>query len=321
MTFYGGDFLYDFSLDARNAKNIFGGSLVVGNHDTITLYGIHPQNSLKDYSRRVTALLLKDTAELDMAIADVLSEIEHFELRAKKPTKSFWGKQLHHKEIQKEYAKILSYIDSMTVYFKLQQAQLIKEIKLLEKLSDTVVSCAKELEQCIEIGKATLMARDASTVNIRTDSLLSNTTSDTEVWYERLEKRIDDLLITHTVSLQSQAQIKMLHDNNLVILDRIASTISNTFPIWQNQMAIMLGIDLMETRMNVQDRLVGVSNKYVEQTSKKAQRKKINEIQVDKLLELNRSLSRALDEMACLEENNNVLRNEFLNTVEHTERG
>lgn len=314
-------FLCDVSLDARNAKNIFGGSLVVGDHDTITLYGIHPQNSLKDYSRRVTALLLKDTAELDMAIADVLSEIEHFELRAKKPAKSFWGKQLHHKEIQKEYAKILSYIDSMTVYFKLQQAQLLKEIKLLEKLSDTVASCAEELEQCIQIGKTTLMAKDSSTANIRTESLLTNTTSDTNVWYERLEKRIDDLLITHTVSLQSQAQIKMLHDNNLVILDRIASTISNTFPIWQNQMAIMLGIDLMETRMNVQDQLVGVSNKYVEQTSKKARRKKSNEIQVDKLLELNRSLSRALDEMARLEENNNVLRNEFLNTVEHTERG
>ena len=107
MNFYGGDFLCDVSLDARNAKNIFGGSLVVGDHDTITLYGIHPQNSLKDYSRRVTALLLKDTAELDMAIADVLSEIEHFELRAKKPAKTFLGKQLHHKEIQKEYAKYI----------------------------------------------------------------------------------------------------------------------------------------------------------------------------------------------------------------------
>ena len=311
----------DVSLDVRNAKKIFGGSLVVGDHDTITLFGIHPQNSLKDYSRRVTTLLLKDTAELDLAIADVLSEIEHFELRAKKPIKSFLGRQLHHKEIQKEYAKILSYIDSMSVYFKLQQAQLIKEIKLLEKLSDTVASCTEELEQCIDIGQTTLMARNAPVGRISTDSLLLNTPLDTDVWYERLEKRIDDLLISHTVSLQSQAQIKMLHDNNLVILDRIAGTISNTFPIWQNQMAIMLGIDLMETRMNVQEQLLGVSNRYVEQTSKKSQRKKINEIQLNKLLELNRSLSRALDEMARLEENNNVLRNEFLNTVEHTERG
>lgn len=303
----------DISVDARNAKNVFGGTLVVGDHDTVTLFGIQPQNSLKDYSRRVTALLLKDTAELDMAIEDVLSEIEHFEMKAKKSTKSFLGRQLHHREIHKEYAKILSYIDSMTVYFKLQQAQLIKEIKLLEKLSDTVATCSNELEQCIKLGKKTLLARNVSSVNIDSNSLSLDTTSDTDVWYERLEKRMDDLLITHAVSLQSQAQIKLLHDNNLMILDRIASAVSNTFPIWQNQMAIMLGVDLMETRMDVQDRLISVSNRYVEQTVKKTQRKKINEIQVDKLLELNQSLSRALDEMARLEENNNILRNGVLN--------
>lgn len=310
-------------MNACNAKNIFGGALVVGNHDTITLFGVHPQNSLKDYSRRVTALLLKDTAELDMAIADVLAEIEHFELRVKKPTKSFWGKRIHHKEIQKEYAKILSYIDSMIVYFKLQQAQLIKEIKLLEKLSETVASCTEELQQCIDIGKTTLLAKSrcVSEVDIGVNSLLTDTISDTEVWYDRLEKRIDDLMIAHTVALQSQAQIKMLHDNNLVILDRIASTILNTFPIWQNQMAIMLGVDLMETRMNVQDRLVGISNSYVEQMAKKSQCKNSTEIQVDKLLELNQSLSRSLDEIAQLEVNNSVLRNEFLNAIEHTERG
>lgn len=313
MSFCGGDCVCDISLAVRNAKKIFGGTLVVGDHDTVTLFGIQPQNSLKDYSRRVTALLLKDTAELDMAIVDVLSEIEHFEMKAKKPTKSFFGRQLYRREIHKEYAKILSYIDSMTVYFKLQQVQLIKEIKLLERLSDTVVACSNELEQCIEIGKKTLLERNVSSVNIDSNSLSLDTTSDTDVWYERLEKRMDDLLITHTVSLQSQAQIKLLHDNNLMILDRIASTISNTFPIWQNQMAIMLGVDLMETRMDVQDRLVSVSNRYVGQTIKKTLRKKINEIQVDKLLELNQSLSRALDEMARLEEKNNILRNGVLN--------
>lgn len=311
----------DVSLNARNAKNIFGGLLVVGDHDTITLFGIHPQNSLKDYSRRVTALLLKETADLDIAITDVISEIEHFELNAKKPTKTFWGRYLYHKKIQKEYAKIFSYIDSMSVYFKLQQAQLIKEIKLLEKLSDTVAVCSEELRQCIEIGNEMLLERNVSAIGSENNTLSLDTISDTGVWYERLEKRIDDLSISHTVSLQSQAQIKILYDHNLIILDRIASTISNTFPIWQNQMAIMMGVDIMETRMNVQDKLMSISNKYVEQTVKKTKHKKNNEIQVDKLHELNRALSRALDEMARLEENNSALREGILNTSEHTERG
>lgn len=68
------------SSDVDDAIKIFGGTLIVGNHDSITLFGIHPQNDLKNYSRKVTDLLLKETAELDMTIADVLSELEHFEL-------------------------------------------------------------------------------------------------------------------------------------------------------------------------------------------------------------------------------------------------
>lgn len=307
--------------EIQNVKKIFGDVLVIGDHDTITLFGIHPQNNLKDYSRKVTTLLLKDTEELDMAIADVLSEIKEFEMSVKRTGTSFFAKRMYHREIRKEYAKILSYIDRMTLYFKIQQAQLIKEIKLLDKLSVTVSDCAEELKQYIEIGKKTLSEKDVTAFSGENIALTLDSSSDIDVWYERLDKRIADLMITHAVSLQSQAQIKMLHDNNLLILDRIASTISNTFPIWQNQMAIMLGIDLMETRMSVQDRLASINDKCVEQTCKKIPQKKSKEFQVDKLLELNQLLSGALDEMVCLEENNSNLRKEFLNAVDHTERG
>lgn len=311
----------DVSSDVRDAKNIFSGSLIVGDHDTITLFGIDPQNRMKSYSRRVVELLLKGTGEFDRAISDVLNEIEHFEVKAKKLTKSFWKTQLQYKEIQKEYTKILSYIDKMTVYFKLQQAQLMKETKLLEKMSETVASCAAELEKCVETGKAMLLERNCLTEKTRMVSLFSETTADLDIWYERLEKRIDGLLVTHAVSLQSKAQIKMLRDNNLLILDRISSIISNIFPIWQNQMAIMLGIDLMKSRMNVQDKLISVSDRYVKKTTVKFQRIKPNEIQMNKLLDLNKSLINALEEMTCLETDNNNLRDEFLNIAKQTERG
>lgn len=311
----------DISLETQNAKKIFDGSLVEGDHDTITLFGIRAQNDLKDYSRRVTALLLKDTVELDMAIADVITEIEHFELKTKKTMNSFWGTQIRHKEIKKEYEKVLDYIDSMSLYFKLQQAQLIKEIKLLEKLYAALSVCSEEIEKCIKFGKKKLSEKKETVICKKDISRTIDISPDITVWYERLEKRIDDLAVTHVIALQSQEQIKMLCDNNLLILDRIASTVSNTFPIWQNQMAIIIGIDLMQTRMNVQEKLVSVSDRYAEQISKKIQRKKINKIQEDKFLGLNRSLSIALEEMARLEESNNILRKEFLNTVEHTERG
>ena len=55
----------DFSEIVNSTVDLFNNNLVVGNHDSITLFGIQPQNALKDYSKRVTNLMIKQTEELD----------------------------------------------------------------------------------------------------------------------------------------------------------------------------------------------------------------------------------------------------------------
>ena len=94
------------SLRTSEAVSLFNGTLIVGNHDTITLFGSQPQNNMKDYSRRLTTLLLKETEEIDMAISDVIKEIEQFEQKASKTKTSFLNTWYRHKAIQKEYHKL-----------------------------------------------------------------------------------------------------------------------------------------------------------------------------------------------------------------------
>lgn len=309
----------DVQVAVNEASSVFSRALVAGNHDTITLFGIQPQNRLKDYSRKITTLMLKENEELDMTIAEVLAEIEHFETKANSPLKSFLGKHRRHQEIVSEYRKILSYVEDMTLYFKLQQAQLIKEIKLLEKLFVTVSSCSDELECCVRIGKEALTLRDKLSHGVTSSSIsptFTNDGSDMENWYARLEKRIDDLSVSHAASLQSQTQIRMLYDNDLLMLDKIAGAISNTFPIWQNQMAIMLGIELLDTRLSVQERIMDINDRHIEKTSmilkNKRTRNKAYSWDLKKMRELNEALSDALNEMAKLDENSEDLRKGFL---------
>lgn len=313
----------NYSSIANDTVKVFSGDLIFGDHDSITLFGIHAQNSLKDYSRRVTALLLKETENLDMAMSEVICEIERFEDKINRPIQSVLGKRIHQRDLIKGYSKILSYIDNMTLYFKLQQTQLIKEIKLLDRLAEAVVSSSQELEHCIETGKSILRDRKTNQVPARNLSSLENTEAENELWYERLTKRIEDLSISHTVSLQSQAQIRVLHDNDLLLLDRIASAISNTLPIWQNQMALMLGVDLLEARLDVQDKILDVSEKHIERSITKIKngQRKSKSWDINHILQLNQSLKKALDEMAQLEVTDNELRKEFLTTVYRGERG
>lgn len=313
----------NYSSIVNDTIKVFSSDLIVGDHDSITLFGIHVQNSLKDYSHRVTALLLRETEDLDMAMSEVLCEIERFEGKINRPIQSVFGKQRHQRDLIKEYSKILTYIDNMTLYFKLQQTQLIKEIKLLDRLAEAVVSNSQELEHCIETGKSILKNRKTNQVQTRNLSSLENTETEDEIWYERLTKRIDDLSISHAVSLQSQAQIRVLRDNDLLFLDRIASAISNTLPIWQNQMALMLGIDLLEARLNVQDKVLDVSEKHIKQSVRKIKngQRKSKSCDINHILQLNQSLKKALDEMTQLEATDDELRKEFLTTVYRGEGG
>lgn len=306
----------DFSSAVKNAMDVFGDSLIVGNHDSITLFGIHPQNSMREHSRKVAEMLLKESVDIDMAIGEAIAEIQHFEMRSRNPVTSLLRKLHYRKDIIMEYHKILAYIENMTLYFKLQQAQLTKEVKLLEKMSAAISLCSAELERHIGIGTDTLHNRPTHDGN--NPALIK---TDEDIWYDRLKRRIDDLKISHTVSLQTQAQINLLRNNDFLMLDKIAGVISNTFPIWQNQMALMLGFELLETRIKYQDSINGTNCKhsryFVSQSLKNGQKA----IDLQQILELNQSLGHALTEMVQLEQNDETLRNEFIHATHHIERG
>lgn len=306
----------DLSAAAKNAMGVFGGSLIVGNHDSITLFGIHPQNSMREHSRKVAEMLLKESADIDMAIGEVIEEIRYFEMHSRNPVTSLLRKLNYRKDIIKEYHKILAYIENMVLYFKLQQAQLTKEVKLLEKMSASISLCSVELERYIGIGTDTLRNRLEHDGNNPT---LINT--DEDIWYDRLKRRIDDLKISHTVSLQTQAQINLLRNNDFVMLDKIAGVISNTFPIWQNQMALMLGLELLETRIEHQGSINGTNGKHSRSFDSQPLRNHQKTIDLQQILELNQSLGHVLTEMVQLEQNDETLRKEFIHATHHIERG
>jgi len=304
--------MHNMSTYVNDSMAVFDNSLIIGNHDTITLFGINAQNDLKDYSRRVTSMLLKNTEEIDIAISDVLEQIEHFENKTKKSKRSIWGQNRNNKEILRDYQTVLAHIEDVTVYFKLQQATLIKDIKLLERLSETLSSCSHELERCIKEGEKVLVERNTYVKDNAQLYIQMSDTPDYSIWFERLQKRIQELKISHTVSLQSQAQIKILHDNNLILFDRIASAISNTFPIWQNQIAIKLGIDIFESKLEKQDSIMNFSgrsvNAFLGEFSKKRKKAFKSDIDINDIAKINQELGLALEELLRLEENDKEFR-------------
>lgn len=315
----------DILKDTRNAMAMFDGDLIVGNHDSITLLGTTPQIKLRDYSRSVSKLLLSDTDELKAAIEDVVSAIEKFEIHTKKKPRQFLPLHNQHKEIIREYSKIVAYIEHACLFLQLQQAQLLKEIKLLEKLSITVAESIFSLEECIKAGKEVLSNQPIlNKPNIRNSpkGIVGTDMEQDNSWYTRLERRIDDLCISHTLALQNKTQIKILYDNNLLLLDRISATISNTFPIWNSQIIMMLGIDRLEQRITEQDQVFKNIQKYsLKKYLHSNLFRKNQQLDIDSILALNHKLRDVLKKTVSLERQDLSIRGNIKEALHHTERG
>ena len=287
----------DMSRETRAAISLASGSLVVGNQDSLMLCGASAQSKLRDCTNSISRIMLQDNREIESAISEILSELDQFHDEKSRRFPFFERKKKSDLKLRNQYQHILSYLDQVTLFLQLQQSQLLKEVKLLEKLEQSVRESGYELEACITQGLLLL----------QNQSLSSD--SDFRTWYLRLQNKIGDLKISRTLALQSQAQIKLLHDNDLLLVDKISQAVSNTFSLWRTQITIQLGLDKIRKDSEFQSKM----NKAAGQVpfpQKTLMPHKDAEISLDSeaLRSLDSVLKAHLNEMALLESQDHQLR-------------
>lgn len=285
-----------------NETSVIYDNIIVGNFDSIMLLGAESQNKLRDFSKTVSKILIDSKIDIDVSISQVINEIEQFQKQCgvNKNSKLSFSKRRQYEKLMKKYYNLIDYIDKATLYFQLQQAQLTKEVKMFEKLKSVIIQSSDELRKSIGNGKQILYQKPNSA------------NKEQEEWFYRLKKRLEDLKISYNVLLQNQAQIKMLYNNNMVLIDKISTALSNTFPVWRNQVALLLGVELFENRLNVQDKILKITQDHITQSSKKIKKtNKLSSEDISNLFELNKKLKTVLNDMNLAEENDLDIRETF----------
>ena len=296
--------------DIRVFEDVVTGKLVVGDHNTITLLGSSAQTKLQVFTKNISDILLNDNREIEYLIHDIVQELDSFQslTEAKKSFSLFKSEDSQRNACIKEYNMLLAYIDKMSLSLKLQEAQLLKDISILEELEIYIIEAEKHLE--IDITEAGKVLEQK-----KTDGM-----SSLDDWYNRLEKRVEDLRISHAVCIQSKAQLSLMQENNNKLIDKILATITGTIPIWRNQLTLLLGIEKYNRDIATQQKLANITEAYIKQNSKKIRKltKKINkakELDIDKLKIANRDLADVLNELALVEKNNIDIKLELSNTL------
>ena len=194
----------------------------------------------------------------------------------------------------------------MELALKLQEAQLIKDSKLFEELSRCIDEMLSSLQITISYGN--------DVVNQQPKGQIPD---DIKAWYERLSKRIEDLGISHTVALQTKTQMNLMLENNARLIDKIMGAVSGTIPIWRNQITILLGIEKMNRNLEIQNRVAEITQKYMtkEKYVGRKKRGESKELFVEKLINTNETLKKALDDLDSMEKKDGGIRLELSDSL------
>lgn len=293
--------------DNHGTEMLSQNKLIVGNPDSILMFGCEEQQMLREFSKTISNQLLNCNGELEYLIHDILNEIDDFQRSVEKKQLVFVSSNEKKREnLIKKYNAILVYMDKMELALKLQEAQLIKDSKLYENLCQRIDDTVENLKAAISYGQ-----------DVMEQKTIEQATDDINNWYERLSKRISDLEISYVATMQTKAQLKLMLENNTQLIDKILGAISGTIPIWRNQITILLGIEKMNRNLEIQNKVTEITQKYIskEKTTIGIEHKNKRELSIEKLLNTNETLKKTLDELDSVEKRDGEIRLELSSSL------
>ena len=230
----------------------FASKIDISNSQAILSYGVGSQKKIADFSENaLERVRTKDLGEIGNMLAGVVGEIRSLENEGDEKGLFGFFKKTGNKlaNMKARYDKVETNVNNIAKALEDHQVTLMKDVLMLDKMYELNMNYYKELSMYILAGKKRLdRANNVELPELIKKANESRLPEDTQKakdfsqMINRFEKKIYDLELTKTVSLQMAPQIRLIQNNDSMMSDKIQSTIMNTIPLWKNQMVIAIGL-------------------------------------------------------------------------------
>lgn len=256
----------------------FAKKIDIENPEHVLLYGASAQKKVADFSDSALQTVRTDqTGETGDMLVKLISEIKGFSTEADRPSGIrgwFWDARKNFEEIKNRYEKVDVNVDVVARTLEENQRTLLKDISMLNHLYDMNTQYFKELTMYIVAGEKKLKeVREGALKELSEKAKASGDTMDAQrvndlaTACDRFEKKIHDLKLTRTVALQMAPQIRLLQNNDSLLVERIQSTLSNTLPLWKSQIVIALGLARSQQALKAQTAVTNMTNELLKKNA------------------------------------------------------
>ncbi len=298
----------------------FAAKIDLKSSNAILQYGAGAQKKIADFSENALEnVRTKDLGEVGDMLANVVTELRNFDDEEEEKGLFGFFKKGGNKlaSMRAKYDKAEANVNKICDALEGHQIQLMKDIAMLDKMYELNTTYFKELSMYIAAGKQKLqdvaakelpaLKAKAAQTHLPEDAQAVN---DMNALCNRFEKKIHDLELTRTISLQMAPQIRLVQSNDTVMSEKIQSTLVNTIPLWKSQMVLAIGVENSSRAAKAQREVSDMTNELLKKNAEKLKLSTIETaresergiVDMETLKATNESLISTLDEVMKIQQ-------------------
>lgn len=258
--------------EEQKMVNDFAAKIDIENTNQILQYGAGTQKKMADFSdTALENVKTQDLGEIGELISNVVGELKDFDVQEEGKFFGFFRKQTSKIEnLKNKYDKAQVNVAKITDSLQQHQVRLMKDSAMLDKMYEQNLNYFKELTMYILAGKKKLEeTRNGKLAEMKNKAALSGLPEDAQAARDldekcsRFEKKLHDLELTRTIAMQTAPQIRLIQNNDTVMVEKIQTTIVNTIPLWKSQMVLALGIAHSAEAVQAQRQVTDITNELL----------------------------------------------------------
>lgn len=334
---------YDLlSEEEKKAVDDFNSKIDINDATEILQFGAPAQDKISKFSDSILEdVKTKNTGEVGDLLANLVSQIKSFDSDiAGSKKKGFFAKLFSSakKELDyiiARYSKIEKNIDTIEGNLEKDKLQMLKDINIFDTMYEKNLEYFKEISLYIIAGdrkieelRSKVLPELKAKAEKSGDQLDIQKVNDMENMITRFEKKIYDLKTTRIISIQMAPQIRLLQNNEAELVEKIQSSITNTIPLWKNQMVLALGINNAKQALKTQQEVSKLTNEMLVKNSETLKQGSIDIaeesekaiVNIETLQKTNQNLIETLDKVIEIHEQGRIKRKEAEQTLTEIEK-
>ncbi len=298
----------------------FSHKIDITDTNAILQYGASSQKNIADFSgTTLESVRTKDMGEVGGMLSDLVVQLRGFSYGEEEKRGIFGFKRKAESQIatlKAQYDKAEANVDKIAEMLEKHQITLLKDVATLDKMYELNLAYFKELTMYILAGKKKIqecrekilpeLQRKARETGAPEDAQAANDYANMIV---RFEKKIHDLELTRMISVQMAPQIRLIQNNDTLMVEKIQTSLVNTIPLWKSQMVLALGQHHSQQAMEAQREVTNMTNELLRRNAEKLKQGSIEiaresergVVDIETLKATNQSLIDTLEEVRTIQ--------------------